>query len=147
MISLPSRCQKRINFVRGIVQKIMEKEKEKNGLLTVLFFFPQVLCPAVLVKTRVCEGCSVSQAHKPFLRSILFCICLFPRLCSDLAVSSCTNCYMDSWSFVFRHPDPAFFIAECPLLLQATLLLARSALNSRFFVSWWLWIETLDILI
>ena len=31
----------------------------------------EVLCPAVLLKTRVCGGCSVSQAHKTFLRSIL----------------------------------------------------------------------------
>ena len=29
----------------------------------------EVLCPAVLVKTRVCGGCSVSRAHKTFLRS------------------------------------------------------------------------------
>ena len=36
----------------------------------------EVLCPAVLVKTRFCGGCSVSRAHKTFLRSILFCICL-----------------------------------------------------------------------
>ena len=27
------------NFVRGIVQKNMEKEKGKNGLITVSFFF------------------------------------------------------------------------------------------------------------
>ena len=32
------------------------------------------MCPAVLVKTRVCGGCSVSRAHKTCLRSILFCI-------------------------------------------------------------------------
>ena len=32
------------------------------------------MCPAVLAKTRVCEGCSVSRAHKTSLRSILFCI-------------------------------------------------------------------------
>ena len=32
------------------------------------------MCPAVLVKTRVCEGCLVSRAHKTSLRSILFCI-------------------------------------------------------------------------
>ena len=33
------------------------------------------LCPAVLVKTRVCGGFSFSRAHKTSLRSILFCIC------------------------------------------------------------------------
>ena len=33
------------------------------------------VCPAVLVKIKVCGGCSVSRAHKTFLRSILFCIC------------------------------------------------------------------------
>ena len=32
------------------------------------------MCPAVLVETRVCGGCSVSRAHKTSLRSILFCI-------------------------------------------------------------------------
>ena len=35
----------------------------------------EVLCPAVLVKTTVCRGCSVLRAHKTSLRSILFCIC------------------------------------------------------------------------
>ena len=34
----------------------------------------EVFCPAVLVKTTVCRGCSVSRAHKTSLRSILFCI-------------------------------------------------------------------------
>ena len=33
------------------------------------------VCPAVLVKIKVCGGCSVSRAHKTFFRSILFCIC------------------------------------------------------------------------
>ena len=33
------------------------------------------LCPAVLVKTRVCGGFSFSRAHKTSLKSILFCIC------------------------------------------------------------------------
>ena len=33
------------------------------------------VCPAVLVKTKVCGGCSVSLAHKTFFRSIFFCIC------------------------------------------------------------------------
>ena len=37
------------------------------------------MCPAVLLKTRVCGGCSVSRAHKTFLSSILFCTCLYPR--------------------------------------------------------------------
>ena len=36
----------------------------------------EVLCPAVLVKRRVCGVCSVSWAHEAFLRSILFFICL-----------------------------------------------------------------------
>ena len=33
------------------------------------------VCSAVLVKIKVCGGCSVSRAHKTFFRSILFCIC------------------------------------------------------------------------
>ena len=32
----------------------------------------EILYPAVLVKTRVCEGCSVLWAHKTSFRSILF---------------------------------------------------------------------------
>ena len=35
----------------------------------------EVLCSAVLVKTRVCGVCSVSRVHKTSLRSILFWIC------------------------------------------------------------------------
>ena len=69
---------KRELILWGALCKNMEKEKEKNGLKSVLF--SQVLCPAVLVKTRVCEGCSISRAHKSSLRSILFFICLSPRL-------------------------------------------------------------------
>ena len=40
----------------------------------------EVLCPAVLVKKRVCGGCSVSRAHKTFLRSILSSVFLVTRL-------------------------------------------------------------------
>ena len=40
----------------------------------------EVLCPAVLVKTRVCGGCSVSRAHRTSLRWILFRICESRRL-------------------------------------------------------------------
>ena len=36
----------------------------------------EVLWTAVLVKTRVCGGCVVWQAHKTSFRLILFCICL-----------------------------------------------------------------------
>ena len=35
----------------------------------------EILCATILVKTRVCRGCSVSRAHKTSLRSILFSIC------------------------------------------------------------------------
>ena len=34
------------------------------------------MCPAVLVKTKVCGGFSVSRAHKTSFRLILFPICL-----------------------------------------------------------------------
>lgn len=34
------------------------------------------MCTAVLVKTKVCGGCSVSLAHKTSFRLILFPICL-----------------------------------------------------------------------
>ena len=88
------------------MQKNMEKEKEKNGLIIVLLFFSRVLCPAVLVKTRVCEGCSVSQAHKPFLGRSYF-VFAFPHGCVLILRFPIAL-------IVAGTPDPSYFVILIP---------------------------------
>ena len=72
-------------------QQQQQQQKKTTGIISRLWqcnINPgEVLCPAVLVKTRVCGGCPVLWAYKTSLRSILFCICLISHtklLCASL---------------------------------------------------------------